>query len=113
MQTLVSRLTTTHVEPVFANRVPLAPPDRPFPSSHRAIFFDVENTSRAAHIARVIEHLAVDRVGRRTDFVALARSTEGGPEPCKSRTKDDNARHVIFPNARLELISRQERNQAC
>jgi hypothetical protein len=68
---LPADLTTTHVEPVFANRVPPAPPDRPFPSSHRAIFFDVENTSRAAHIARVIEHLAVDRVGRRTDFVAV------------------------------------------
>jgi hypothetical protein len=68
---LPADLTTTHVEPVFANRVSPAPPDRPFPSSHRAIFFDVENTSRAAHIARVIEHLAVDRVGRRTDFVAV------------------------------------------
>jgi hypothetical protein len=50
---------------------------------------------------------------RRTDFVALARSTEGGPEPCESRTKDNNARHMIFPNARLELISREQRNQAC
>src|SRR5213594_177925 len=68
---LPADLATTHVEPAFANRVPAAPPDRPFPSSHRAIFFDVENTSRAAHIARVIEHLAVDRVGRRTDFVAV------------------------------------------
>ena len=68
---LPADLTTTHVEPAFANRVSPAPPDRPFPSSHRAIFFDVENTSRAAHIARVIEHLAVDRVGRRTDFVAV------------------------------------------
>ena len=68
---LPADLATTHVEPAFANRVPPAPPDRPFPTSHRAIFFDVENTSRAAHIARVIEHLAVDRVGRRTDFVAV------------------------------------------
>jgi hypothetical protein len=68
---LPADLATTHVEPAFANRVSPAPPDRPFPSSHRAIFFDVENTSRAAHIARVIEHLAVDRVGRRTDFVAV------------------------------------------
>ena len=68
---LPADLATTHVEPAFANRVPAAPPDRPFPSSHRAIFFDVENTSRAAHIARVIEHLAVDRVGRRTDVVAV------------------------------------------
>jgi hypothetical protein len=50
---------------------------------------------------------------RRTDFVALASSTKGGPEPSESRTKDNNARHMIFPNARLELISREDRNQAC
>ncbi len=50
---------------------------------------------------------------RRTDFVALASSTKGGPEPSESRTKDNNARHMIFPNARLELISRENRNQAC
>ena len=68
---LPADLTTIHVEPIFADRMSPAPPDRPFPSAHRAIFFDVENTSRAAHIARVIEHLAVDRVGRRTDFVAV------------------------------------------
>src|SRR5262249_33038198 len=43
----------------------------PRPSARRAIFFDVENPSRAAHIARVIEHLSVDRSDRRTDFVAV------------------------------------------
>ena len=64
-------LATTHVEPVFAKRVAPEPPERPFPSARRAIFFDVENTSRAAHIARVLEHLAVDRAGQRTDFVAV------------------------------------------
>lgn len=64
-------LTTIHVEPIFADRVAPPPVDRPFPSARRAIFFDVENTSRATHIARVIEHLAVDRAGRRTDFVAV------------------------------------------
>ncbi|HUF92085.1 MAG TPA: hypothetical protein VMR23_06890 [Candidatus Limnocylindria bacterium] len=55
----------------FAMRV--APPesDRPYPSSRRAIFFDVENTSRVEHIARMIDYLAVDRSGRRTDFVAV------------------------------------------
>ncbi len=46
-------------------------PERPFPTTRRAIFFDVENTSRAQHIARVIDYLAVDRLGRRTDFVAV------------------------------------------
>jgi hypothetical protein len=55
----------------FVARVPPAEPDRPMPPSRRAIFFDVENTSRAEHIARVIDHLAVDRMGKRTDFVAV------------------------------------------
>ena len=68
---LPADLATIHVEPVFADRAAPPPPERPFPSSRRAIFFDVENTSRAAHIARVIEHLAVDHVGLRTDFVAV------------------------------------------
>ena len=31
----------------------------------------MENTSRPQHIARVIDYLSVDRVGRRTDFVAV------------------------------------------
>jgi hypothetical protein len=58
-------------EPAMAARA--LPPEspRPLPSSRRAIFFDVENTSRAEHIARVIAHLAVDRIGRRTEFVAV------------------------------------------
>ena len=46
-------------------------PERPFPAKRRAIFFDVENTSRPQHIARVIDYLAVDRLNRRTDFVAI------------------------------------------
>ena len=55
----------------FAMRSVPSEPDRPFPAGRRAIFFDVENTSRAEHIARVIDHLAVDRLGKRTDFVAV------------------------------------------
>jgi len=58
-------------EPRFASRVLPPEPDRPFPVSRRAIFFDVENASRPEHISRVIEHLEVDRTGRRTDFVAV------------------------------------------
>jgi hypothetical protein len=60
-------------EIAFAARAAARPPEpeRPLPSTRRAIFFDVENTSRMQHIARVIDHLAVDRVGRRTDFVAV------------------------------------------
>src|SRR6185295_14436137 len=58
-------------EPRFASRVLPPEADRPFPAPRRAIFFDVENASRPEHIARVIEHLEVDRAGRRTDFVAV------------------------------------------
>jgi hypothetical protein len=61
----------TAPEPAFAARVPPPAPDRPHPDRRRAIFFDVENTSRAEHIARVIEHLAVDREAARTEFVAV------------------------------------------
>ena len=65
----------------------------------------------------VVVGVAVDdeyfEIGRRrTDFVALARSPKGGPEPCESSTENDNARHVIFPNVRLELNAREGRNQA-
>jgi hypothetical protein len=57
----------------FAARASARPPEpeRPFPATRRAIFFDVENTSRVQHIARVIDYLSVDRLGRRTDFVAV------------------------------------------
>jgi hypothetical protein len=60
-------------EVAFAARAAARPPEpeRPFPTSRRAIFFDVENTSRPQHIARVIDYLSVDRLGRRTDFVAV------------------------------------------
>jgi hypothetical protein len=58
-------------EPSFAARVPPPAPERLHPDRRRAIFFDVENTSRAEHIARVIEHLAVDRQTSRTEFIAV------------------------------------------
>lgn len=58
-------------EAAFAERVSPPELERPYPASRRAIFFDVENTSRAQHIARVIEHLQIDRRGHRTDFVAV------------------------------------------
>ncbi len=57
-------------EPALAARVEPAS-ERPLPATRRAIFFDVENTSRAEHISRVIAHLAVDRGGRRTEFFAV------------------------------------------
>ena len=58
-------------EPAFAARMPPPEPEPVLPSRRRAIFFDVENTSRAEHIARVIEHLAVDRIDRRPEFFAV------------------------------------------
>ena len=57
-------------EPALAARVPPAA-ERPQPAGRRVIFFDVENTSRAEHIARVLAHLAVDRADRRTEFFAV------------------------------------------
>jgi hypothetical protein len=58
-------------EPAFADRVLPPEPERPLASARRAIFFDVENTSRPEHISRVVDHLAVDRLGQRTDFIAV------------------------------------------
>jgi hypothetical protein len=58
-------------EPVFAQRVTPPPPPPPLPSTRRVVFFDVENTSRAEHVSHMIDHLAIDRAGRRTEFVAV------------------------------------------
>ncbi|MBI4254263.1 MAG: hypothetical protein HY616_04265, partial [Candidatus Rokubacteria bacterium] len=58
-------------EPAFAARVAPPAPVPPLPATRRAIFYDVENASSPARIARVIEYLAIDRLGRRTEFVAV------------------------------------------
>src|SRR2546428_5664377 len=58
-------------EPSFAARVPPPAPERRRPTTRHAIFFDVENTSHPAHIERVIERLAIDHLGRSTEFVAV------------------------------------------
>ena len=62
-------LATPEVE--HAARGVLVMPERPWPTSRRAIFFDVENTSHVPHVERVMRQLALDRVGSRTDFVAI------------------------------------------
>jgi hypothetical protein len=69
----LSNVPLAQPEIAFAAEAAARPPEpeRPFPATRRAIFFDVENTSRVQHIARVIDYLAVDRLGRRTDFVAV------------------------------------------
>src|SRR5438034_5365906 len=55
----------------FAARVPPPVPEPPRPTTRRAVFYDVENASQPGHIARVIEHLAIDRLGQRTELVAV------------------------------------------
>ena len=62
---------TSVPEPVFASRVPPPAPERPRPATRRAIFFDVENSSRVEHIRRLIAHLRVDRLGQQTEVVAV------------------------------------------
>ena len=62
---------TATPERAFAARVrPPAPPP-PLPSGRRAIFVDVENSSRADHISRVLDHLAIDRHDRRVELIAV------------------------------------------
>ena len=58
-------------EPDFAGRAIPPEPERPLPARRRAVFFDVENTSRPEHITRVIDHLAVDWTGWRTELIAV------------------------------------------
>ena len=57
-------------EVAFASRVPPPEPERPRPIGRRAIFFDVENTSRSSDVKRMLEQLAIDRGARATELVA-------------------------------------------
>jgi hypothetical protein len=58
-------------ERAFAARVRPPAPSPPLPASRRAIFVDVENSSRADHVSRVLDHLAIDRQERRVDLIAV------------------------------------------
>lgn len=58
-------------ERAFAARVRPPAPSPPLPAARRAIFVDVENSSRADHISRVLDHLAIDRQERRVDLIAV------------------------------------------
>ena len=58
-------------ELAFAARVPPPTPEQPLPTTRRAIFYDVENASQPRRIAQVVELLAIDRLGFRTEFVAV------------------------------------------
>src|SRR6266852_9691231 len=64
-------LRTATPERGFAARVKPPAPSPPLPTGRRAIFVDVENSSRADHIGRVLDHLAIDRADRRVDLIAV------------------------------------------
>ena len=76
-------LPVSDVESTFAARVPPPEPERPRPAGRRAIFLDVENTSRAQHLAHVIDHLGVDPWDRRTELVAVANWRVVGHEAAR------------------------------
>jgi hypothetical protein len=71
------------IETTFAARVPPPEPERPRPPGRRAIFLDVENTSRAQHLAHVIDHLGVNPWDRRTELVAVANWRVVGHEAAR------------------------------
>lgn len=73
----------SRIESAFAARVPPPEPERPRPPGRRAIFLDVENTSRAQHLAHVIDHLGVDPWDRRTELVAVANWRVVGHESAR------------------------------
>jgi hypothetical protein len=62
---------TSLPEPEFAARVPAPEPPRPLPARRRAVFFDVENSSKAEHVSRVLAYLRIDRATRLTDIIAV------------------------------------------
>ena len=70
-------------ERAFAARVPPPTPSRALPANQRAIFFDVENASQPGRVAQVIELLAIDRLGCRTEFVAVGNWRVIGPETAR------------------------------
>ena len=68
---LPAEVSDTAPELDYAARAPEPEPERPWPGSRRAVFFDVENTSHAPHVERTLRHLGLDRRSARTDFLAV------------------------------------------
>ena len=58
-------------EPAFASRVTPPEPAPPPPPNRRAVFFDVENTSRPEHVESVLRHLQLDRYSVSLDLIAV------------------------------------------
>ena len=46
-------------------------PQEASPNTRRAVFFDVENSSRAEHVSRMLQHLELGELGRETQLVAV------------------------------------------
>jgi hypothetical protein len=70
-------------EPLFAARIPPPLPLRPPPATRRAVFFDVENSSRPEHVERVLAHLRLDFVGTATELVAVGNWRVVGHETAR------------------------------
>jgi hypothetical protein len=70
-ETTALAVRTATPERAFAGRMQPPAPPRPLPTGRRAVFVDVENSSRADHIGRVLDHLAIDRADRRVDLIAV------------------------------------------
>ena len=58
-------------EPAFASRFTPPEPAPPPPPHRRAVFFDVENTSRPEHVESVLRHLQLDRYTVTLDLIAV------------------------------------------
>jgi hypothetical protein len=75
-------LPTSDPEVALAARV-LPPEPRPRAATERAVFFDVENTSRAEHIERVLAHLALDWTARTIHVIAVGNWRVVGHETAR------------------------------
>jgi hypothetical protein len=70
-------------EPELETGVPAAALEQRRATRHRAIFLDVENTSKPQHLAHVLEHLAVDRRKSKTILVGVANWRVVGQESAR------------------------------
>jgi hypothetical protein len=83
----------TFPEVEFAARVPPPVPERPLPTHRRAIFFDVENTSRSSDVTRMLEQLAIDRFGTATELIASGNWRVIGGETARLLAR--NGAHLV------------------
>jgi hypothetical protein len=58
-------------------------PARPRPAGRRAVFFDVENTSKPQYLAHVLDRLAVDRRDARTELIGVGNWKVVGPDSAR------------------------------